>query len=353
MITTYNLKNGIVIEYDDTTKLWTLKAGATLLSVKSSLSPTLDNLRRANATINNNGTATLNVDTSFKGISGLASFVQGGSTNGQTWLNRNCVSKPNQTTTNTQQQNIAPNNQNNDSVQSLTEAIQLWKDIQASVLDFGIEELDTRTMNTICYVKNPGDFIKNQLALLGVDDDLVKTAEKKFTQPEWKTMFKKLASIKPKGETNHRLEIFFGKPGTGKTYQAEKEYPNAVKISGKPNFDADLLFFRFNGKTCKNDIPTEITEAMINGQPIIIDEGNLFSNEVWTRLQPVLDNSTSLKDFGNVIQIKDGFKIIVTMNLKTNVGRFVLPAPIVSRASRIENFDDVKVERLVKIAWGF
>jgi len=356
MITNYILKNGVQISFDDVAKTYTLKAGATLLSVKQSLSPNLVAMRNANATMNADGTATTNVDLIFfeKSISSLASLVQGGSTNGKTWLSRNLTNgqtAPNQTQATNSQPN-QNNAQNNVGIHSKSEAVKLWNDIENFVKDFGIE-VAPRTMNSICFDNAPSDFIRNQMSLIGADDDLVKTAKNEFKQPEWKEILSKLSTVHPKEKINQRLEIFFGKQGTGKTYQAQKEYPNAVKISGKPNFDADTLFFEFNAKTLKRDIPTEITEAMINGKPIIIDEGNLFPKEVWSRLQPVLDGSKELTDFGNKIVIKDGFKIIVTMNLKVNGERFVLPEPIVDRASRIENFDEVKVEKLVENAWGF
>ena len=57
----------------------------------------------------------------------------------------------------------------------MSEAIKLWNDIQNFVKDFGIE-VAPRTMNSICFDNAPSDFIRNQMSLIGADDDLVKTA---------------------------------------------------------------------------------------------------------------------------------------------------------------------------------
>jgi midasin (ATPase involved in ribosome maturation) len=78
---------------------------------------------------------------------------------------------------------------------------------------------------------------------------------------------------------------------------------------------------------------------MQEGKPIILDEANLLNSAVLARLQSVLDNTDKVTDRGQDIAIKDGFKVIMTMNLETNLGKTPLPNPLVSRAIELIDFD--------------
>ena len=351
MITTYILKNKNIIEFDDTTNQWTLKSGATLLSAKPSLTPALVASRAATSTINPNGTATLNVDVSFPSISTLASFVQGGSTNGKSWLDRNCLSKPTSTTANENTSATSQSETKDESKKSLnkTEKVKLYKDVITFCKDFGFKP-DPRLMNNIIHDNDPVSLLLNSMELIGADKELLENAESEMNSPEFTEIKERLARVECKKVVNHRLEIFYGSAGTGKTTEAISQYPNATIISGSASADPDELFYTFDPAT-KAYIPTSITEAMINGEPIIIDEGNLYPQCIWSRLQAVLDGKSTITDKKNVIVIKDGFKIIVTMNLEVLGNKYPLPEPIVSRAAVIKNFDKVKFDKLVENVW--
>ena len=79
---------------------------------------------------------------------------------------------------------------------------------------------------------------------------------------------------------------------------------------------------------------------MKNGEPIIIDEINHLKYETLVGMQDFLDNTdkfvTSRKE---EVIIKDGFKIIGTMNLDIDGAVFSLPEAIVDRCYNLEEFE--------------
>lgn len=80
-------------------------------------------------------------------------------------------------------------------------------------------------------------------------------------------------------------------------------------------------------------------KAMENGWTILLDEIRLLSNDCFTFLQGICDGKKITQYKGETIRIKDGFKIIGTMNLKVNGVVYALPEPIVDRCSEIKFFD--------------
>lgn len=78
--------------------------------------------------------------------------------------------------------------------------------------------------------------------------------------------------------------------------------------------------------------------AVKTGRTIILDEINLCNDEVLRALQTLSDNKQYFNYKGQRIEIKDGFKIIGTMNLSVNGCIYALPEPLVDRAGLIKEF---------------
>lgn len=152
---------------------------------------------------------------------------------------------------------------------------------------------------------------------------------------------------------NKRVRLYYGDPGTGKTTRAIEENPGAkVFICNSSLTGDDLLqVFDFNDENghpvFKKSI---IREAMEAGVPIILDEINLLSLDALRTLQEITDDKSVVNFHGDEIQIKDGFKIIGTMNLMICGQPFGLPEALVDRAEYIEEF---KLSPANLAAYGF
>ena len=153
-------------------------------------------------------------------------------------------------------------------------------------------------------------------------------AIRKFECPDW---------------VNKRLEIFWGEPSGGKSTEARNRYPNAKRFKVGPSMTDDELIqvFDFTDETGKPHFyDSVLVEAMKNGEPIIIDEINHLKYETLVGMQDFLDNTdkfvTSRKE---EVIIKDGFKIIGTMNLDIDGAVFSLPEAIVDRCYNLEEFE--------------
>lgn len=348
-----NTKDGIVL---------VLKQGATLKKVGKSVDkPTLE--LRSKATKEEGGKIITIEDLTFRTKSSMSNFIEGCQFSGQRWCeshlgipNSNGSSKEEKTTitTTTKEEKVVAETTTTKVEEKATttkeEMEMLRKQKQAlaeSVFTFckDIEfneggGLTPRLLNSIYYEKKPEVFIVNSMQLVGFDEKLLEMAKAKFSSREFKEIVKQIKSLKPsRDRMNKRLEIFYGPAGTGKTTKAVLEYPKAPKIVASASADPDDLFTRFNPETKKYEL-TEIGKCMVAGEPIIIDEANLYNRVVLTRLQGITDETASIVDRGIEIKIAEGFKIIITMNLETNFGKFALPVPLVNRASRIENFAD-------------
>lgn len=216
--------------------------------------------------------------------------------------------------------------------------------IKREVLE-GIEELqntmlqfDTavtpRMVSTMLHHSNPESYLYGYLKLTGREcDDFMK----KTQSQEWRRMMNKLKSANPK-RINKRLVIYFGPPGGGKTTAALREA--GKKIGMHKDMTAKELMFDFTFKDGEAQFSKSVfAQAMENGEAIVCDELNLASNTLLQFMQSVLDNSKSIFMDGQELVIKEGFKVIGTMNdVVSGVDR-ILPEPIIDRALDIRYFE--------------
>lgn len=244
------------------------------------------------------------------------------------------------------------NSSNNSSVSSESNTIDRYttnvtkteNQIKQEVLE-GIEELqntmlqfDTsvspRMVSTMLHHSNPEAYLYGYLKLTGREcDDFMK----KTQSQEWRRMMNKLKSANPK-RINKRLAIYFGPAGGGKTTAALRGA--GKKIGMHKDMTAKELMFDFTFENGDAQFSKSVfAQAMENGEPIVCDELNLASNTLLQFMQSVLDNSKSIFMDGQELVIKEGFKVIGTMNdIVSGVDR-ILPEPIVDRAMDIRYFE--------------
>jgi len=353
MKTLTNKKGTLQVEWnEDNTNagiVLVLKQGAKLNPVGASFTQSdLITLRNTKTTTDASGNIFTTEDLTFKSKSALATFIQGGQTNGQAYCERTFgIPKVGSTIQNSSKEEGATNVENptkeTPTESSTPNSQELADKIITFCKDFEFKP-DPRLLNSLLFEQNPSQFIVDTMRLTNYPQELIDLAESKFKCREWKDLMKTLKSVKPThGRFNQRLEIYYGAAGTGKTTLAKAKYPNAVKLVASASADPDDLFTAFNPETKKYEL-TALGSAAVQGQPIIIDEANLYNQVCLERLQGITDADTSIKDRTFDINIKEGFKVIITMNLETNMGKFPLPSPLVSRASEIKYFDNVRLD---------
>lgn len=192
-----------------------------------------------------------------------------------------------------------------------------------------------RFLNTLVNLKNEA-YIGNYFALM--NSPYVEEVRAKVTSVEFQELEKKLFNMVPTKKINNRFSIYFGTQGTGKTTCALEETNNCCVICNSSMSPAEIMedFVFDEGK------PTfqwsEFARAMMEGRPITLDEINLLPFETLRFLQGLLDNKPSFMYKGREVHIKDGFRIIGTMNLVVNGCTFGLPEPLVDRYSEIREF---------------
>jgi hypothetical protein len=200
-------------------------------------------------------------------------------------------------------------------------------------------ELSFRFINTLLWqFKNSTGkaYILNYLSL--IDSPYISEIKEKMKSVEFSDLIKTLQSVPVEKQINKRFVLYYGAQGTGKTTQALAEANNLCMICHSAMLPSDLLEdFTFNdGKATFQ--PSVLTKAMIEGKPIVLDELNLLPFDSIRFLQGLLDGKSSFNYKGQTINIKDGFKIIGTMNLKINGSIYGLPEPLVDRAFEIKEF---------------
>lgn len=163
----------------------------------------------------------------------------------------------------------------------------------------------------------------------------------KTKSPEFDVVTSALLTYPPEKKINSRLDIYFGDAGTGKTTKAVAKYPEADIVPCNSSMLPDELMrvFDFNDKN-GNPVfkPSSLRLAMEAGKPIIFDEINLLSFECLRLLQTLTDNKSVIHYNNEAITIKNGFKVIGTMNLTVNDQVYNLPEPLVDRAETLKEF---------------
>lgn len=184
--------------------------------------------------------------------------------------------------------------------------------------------------------KKGKSYVINYLTL--IDSPYVAEVTEKMKSQEFKAIVDQLKIIPVEKHINKRFALYYGPQGTGKTTMALKESNNNCIICHSSMLPADLIEdFTFNdGKATFQ--PSKLCKAMMEGYAITLDEINLLPFDSIRFLQGLLDDKAQFDYKGYTIHIKEGFKIIGTMNLKVNGSIYGLPEPIVDRAYDLKEF---------------
>lgn len=223
------------------------------------------------------------------------------------------------------------------------EEIKNRKEVAAEVLRFFKDfefEPSFRFVNTMYWhsekIEDEVAYIYNYFNLS--DSQYKDDVKEKMKSYEFKQMISKMHTIRTKNHTNARLKIYYGSAGTGKTTMAMKEANNNVVVCNSAMLPTDLLedFAFDNGKAGFHKSALWI--AMEEGKKIVLDEINLLPFESIRFLQGITDNKQSIVYKGQTINIKDGFQIIGTMNLRLGGSCYGLPEPLLDRASELKEY---------------
>lgn len=195
--------------------------------------------------------------------------------------------------------------------------------------------VNTLRKNSSTY-ENAKQYICNYFKL--TDNAYKEDVQEKTKSQEFRNIISNLQQIEVTNTINSRLKIYYGSQGTGKTTQALKETNKVVMVCHSAMLPNDLLEdFKFEeGKPAFKK--SALWQAMENGTKITLDEINLLPFESLRFLQSILDNKTEINYKGQVINIKEGFQIIGTMNLTVNGSVFNLPEPLVDRAIELKEY---------------
>lgn len=187
--------------------------------------------------------------------------------------------------------------------------------------------------NTITPVKQ---YVKCYFAL--TDNIYQAQIADKMESSEFETILDDLAYANCTKQINTRFKLYYGAQGTGKTTQAMIEANNNCMVCHSAMLPSDLMEdFQFDdGKAAFK--PSALCKAMTEGKQIVLDEINLLPFESLRFLQSILDGKSSFVYKGQTINIKDGFKIIGTMNLQVNGQVYPLPEPLVDRAEDLKEY---------------
>ncbi len=217
------------------------------------------------------------------------------------------------------------------------------REVCTKIIDFFAEfdfEPNFRFVNTFAYAcVESKETAKNYVMhYFDLTDSVYKVQIKdKLTSPEFDSICS-IISIAPQKRINTRFKLYYGSQGTGKTTQALQESNGACMVCHSAMLPSDLMEdFKFNdGKAAFT--PSALYNAMLNGTSIVLDEINLLPFESLRFLQSIVDGKPEFIYKGQTVQIKDGFKIIGTMNLHVNGCVYSLPEPLVDRCEEIKEF---------------
>lgn len=179
-------------------------------------------------------------------------------------------------------------------------------------------------------ISDAKNLIINMVKITGGDYELAasKVSSKEFADIIHQFRFFPIENAK---KINNRLAIYYGEPGGGKTTEALKEADNNCIICNSSLLPCDLFedFKLQDGKG--NLIPSPLMEAMKQGKKIVLDEISTLSLDCLRAIQGICDNKEYFNYKGETIHIKEGFKIIGTMNLFVNGSCYPIPEPLMDR----------------------
>ena len=145
-----------------------------------------------------------------------------------------------------------------------------------------------------------------------------------------------------------------GAPGTGKSfatrhYGAYRSFNNRnpiLSINCHRDLKFDYLVGNYNFKDSKfHFVDGPLITAMKNGEPILLDEFNLCSENVLINLLPILKANINekiyLKGVPEPIYIKEGFFLIATGNFSKEKGRNLISSIIIDefKIGEVNNID--------------
>lgn len=202
-----------------------------------------------------------------------------------------------------------------------------------------------RLVNTFARAYDKAEALRSYCEVSQMEDlpDLVE----KMKSPEFDAVCNAFAALdKTPQPLNKRFAVFYGAPGGGKTYAAEKAcadmnggtYQTMACHSGMEPADMLYEYFLEFGTNRRGYRPTALLKAMTHGCGVVLDEVNLLPMESRMFLQDILDNKSKVNIMGASVPIRDGFFVLGTMNIETGNGVQPLPLPLVDRASVVREF---------------
>ena len=181
------------------------------------------------------------------------------------------------------------------------------------------------------------DYVVNYFSLM--DNQFKGEIKGKMRSQEFKGIIDDIAKYgAPTKTINNRLAIYYGSAGTGKTTLGMQEANNRCIVCNSSMLPSDLMedFVFQDGKPTFQK--SALWESMEQGKAIVFDEINLLPYDSLRFLQGILDGKAEVDYKGNIIPIKEGFKIIGTMNLSLGGMVYGLPEPLVDRCYDIKEF---------------
>ena len=236
------------------------------------------------------------------------------------------------------------NNVANDLPKEITPAERLARGIKGLMNFFAEFEFEPnfRFVNTLSFKiaeskKMAEDFVLNYFSLM--DSQYKTEISQKIKSREFKAILDDIGAYGvPKNRINNRFTVYFGSAGTGKTTLGMGEANNKCVVCNSAMLPVDLMedFVFESGKPKFQK--SALWESMENGEPLVLDEINLLPFESLRYLQGILDGKSEVDYKGNKILIKNGFKVIGTMNLAIGGMVYGLPEPLVDRCADIKEF---------------
>ena len=152
-----------------------------------------------------------------------------------------------------------------------------------------------------------------------------------------------------------------GSPGSGKScaakhYGANRSFNNRdpiLSINCHRDLKFDYLVGNYNFKNSKfHFIDGPLLTSMKNGEPILLDEFNLCSEDVLMNLLPILkaniNEKINLKGVPKPIYIKPGFLLIATGNFAKEKGRNTISS-IITEEIKIQEICNINFEKNIKL----